>query len=444
LVESGLAACPHKLHDVRERFAMHSSWALLDVLWLGSARRIADLDEARYHPAADLEEFRPSQSQRHWQRVASPAAEKNVGGFPSVKSSAEWGLIERQPHRTSNAVVAERCEFTAMIDTGGHEPAAPVPLVSILVPVYNEEAAVEPFVRAVLPVLEAEPIRCELLFVNDGSQDRTLELVLGVARQDDRIRIVNLSRNFGKEAALSAAIDHARGDALIPMDVDLQDPPELISQFLKHWREGYDVVYGVRVSRRSDRFLKRQSASWFYAVYNRLSPLPIPVNAGDFRLFDRRVADVIRRLPERTRFLKGLFAWVGFKSIGIPYERPARIDGYTKWSPWGLWNFALDGLLSFSTVPLRIWTYFGATIAAVAFIYGGVIVIRTLVMGVEMPGYASLFTAVLFLGGVQLLSIGIIGEYIGRMFLETKKRPLYVVESSYPAHHPPERPPHGP
>ena len=323
-------------------------------------------------------------------------------------------------------------------DTGAGNPRAAVPLVSILVPVYNEEVTVEPFVRAVMPVLEAEQIRCEVLFVNDGSRDRTLEVLLKLAASDERIRVINLSRNFGKEAALSAGIDHAQGDALIPMDVDLQDPPELITQFLKHWREGFDVVYGVRVSRRSDSFFKRQSALWFYAVFNHLSPLPIPANAGDFRLFDRRVADVIRSLPERNRFMKGLFAWVGFNSIGVPYERPSRTDGQTKWNNWGLWNFALDGLLSFSTVPLRIWTYFGALIAAVAFIYGGFIVARTLLLGVDMPGYASLFTAVLFLGGVQLLSIGIVGEYIGRMFLEVKRRPLYVVESNYPEKHPPD------
>ena len=321
-------------------------------------------------------------------------------------------------------------------ETGAGKSRAAGPLVSILVPVYNEEGTVEPFVRAVMPVLEAEPIRCEVLFVNDGSQDRTLERLLGLADRDERVRVVNLSRNFGKEAALSAGIDHAQGDALIAMDVDLQDPPELIPQFLKYWREGFDVIYGVRVSRRGDTFFKRQTASWFYAVFNRLSPLPIPANAGDFRLFDRRVADVIRALPERNRFMKGIFAWVGFTSVGVPYERPARIDGHTKWNTWGLWNFALDGLLSFSTVPLRVWTYFGAVIAALAFIYGSFIVIRTLIWGVDMPGYASLFTAVLFLGGIQLLSIGIVGEYIGRMFIEMKRRPLYVVEGSYPVDHP--------
>jgi glycosyltransferase involved in cell wall biosynthesis len=202
---------------------------------------------------------------------------------------------------------------------------------------------------------------------------------------------------------------------------------------LRLWREGFDVVYGARASRRGETFVKRRTAAWFYRVFNSLSPLPIPPDAGDYRLIDRRVAAVLRNLPERSRFLKGLYAWVGFKSVGVPYDRPGRAAGMTKWTQWRLWNFALDGLFSFSTLPLRVWTYFGAAIAVVAFAYGGFIVARTLALGVDIPGYASLFTAVLFLGGVQLLSIGILGEYIGRIFLEVKRRPLYVVESSVPS-----------
>jgi glycosyltransferase involved in cell wall biosynthesis len=216
------------------------------------------------------------------------------------------------------------------------------------------------------------------------------------------------------------------------MDVDLQDPPELIPRFLERWRDGYDVVYGVRTCRKYDTFTKRASAAWFYRLFNRLSDLHIPENAGDFRLIDRRVADILRRLPERNRFMKGLFSWVGFRSIGVPYERPARASGRTKWSHWRLWNFALDGLISFSTMPLRVWTYVGSLVAALSFAYGSFIVIRTLVLGVDLPGYASLLTTVLFLGGVQLLSIGVIGEYLGRLFIEVKARPLYIVESTYP------------
>jgi glycosyltransferase involved in cell wall biosynthesis len=281
------------------------------------------------------------------------------------------------------------------------------------------------------PVLAAQSARFELVFVNDGSTDQTLPRLLELAKQDNRIRILNLSRNFGKEAALSAGIDQARGDAIIVIDADLQDPPDLIPTFLQCWRNGYDVVYGARSSRENDSYLKRKSASWFYAAFNRLSPTHIPENAGDFRLIDRRVADIIRALPERNRFMKGLFSWVGFKSIAVPYERPIRVAGETKWSAWRLWNFALDGLFSFSTVPLRIWTYFGALIAGLAFAYGSFIVLRTLIYGIDLPGYPSLLTAMLFLGGIQLLSIGIIGEYIGRVFIEVKARPLYVIEGCY-------------
>jgi len=307
-----------------------------------------------------------------------------------------------------------------------------LPLISIVVPVFNEEHSLQPFLDVVLPVLEGTQVHLELVFVNDGSQDGTFERLLSIADQDSRVRIVNLSRNFGKEAAISAGIDHALGDAIIPIDADLQDPPNLILAFIDRWRDGYDMVYGVRTDRTTDAFSKRQSAAWFYHLFNRLSPLQIPPNAGDFRLLDRRVADAIRALPERNRFMKGLFAWVGFKSIGVPYDRPHRVAGQSKFSHWKLWNFALDGLLSFSTIPLRVWAYFGALVSFVAFLYACFIIVRTLIFGVDLPGYASLFTAVLFLGGLQLLSIGIIGEYIARMFMEVKARPLYVLEGLYP------------
>lgn len=306
------------------------------------------------------------------------------------------------------------------------------PLVSIVVPVFNEEESVGLFVETLLPMFDAADFDIEIVFANDGSRDQTLARILDLAADEARIRVVNLSRNFGKEAALTAGIDHARGDAVIPMDVDLQDPPALIFDFVKHWREGYDMVYGIRADRQSDDFSKRQTANWFYEFFNRMSPLKIPTNAGDFRLLDRRVADAIRGLPERNRFMKGLFAWVGFKSVGVPYERPKRAAGETKFNHWKLWNFALDGVLSFSTVPLRVWTYFGAFVAMIAFAYGCFIITRTLIFGIDLPGYASVFTAVLFLGGIQLLSIGIIGEYIGRMFMEVKGRPLYLVEGVYP------------
>lgn len=306
------------------------------------------------------------------------------------------------------------------------------PLASIIIPVFNEEDSVELFVETTRKVLEVANISFEMVFVNDGSRDQTLERLLEQAKSDTRLRVINLSRNFGKESALSAGIDGAMGDVLVPIDVDLQDPPELIPVFLEHWRLGFDIVYGVRTSRKNDTFTKRASATWFYRVFNRLSPLKIPEDAGDFRLIDRCVANVLKKIPERNRFTKGLFSWVGFNSVGIPYERPIRSEGQTKWNHRKLWNYALDGLISFSTLPLRIWTYVGASVAALSFLYGNFIVVRTLLLGIDLPGYASLLTTILFLGGIQLLSIGVLGEYLGRLFIEAKGRPLYVVESTFP------------
>ena len=274
-------------------------------------------------------------------------------------------------------------------------------------------------------------MRFELVFINDGSRDNTFARLFDRGRGDRRIRIVNLSRNFGKEAALTAGIDHAKGDILIPMDIDLQDPPELIQPFIARWREGYDIVYGVRTARLTDTRAKRMSAGWFYRVFNSLSPVRIPPNVGDFRLVDRRAVEVLRQLPERNRFMKGLFAWVGFNSIGVPYERPQRAAGTTKFNFWRLWNFALDGVVSFSTAPLRAWFYVGVVIAAIAVLYALFIVTRVLILGIDTPGYASLLIAVLLMGAIQLLSLGIIGEYLGRLFLEVKGRPIYVVEGVY-------------
>jgi glycosyltransferase involved in cell wall biosynthesis len=312
------------------------------------------------------------------------------------------------------------------------------PVVSIIVPVLNEEESVDLFVQTVRRELEKAVLDFEILFINDGSFDKTLDRLIGLIEQDRRIRVINFSRNFGKEVALTAGIDHAAGDVLIPMDVDLQDPPDLIPVFLEKWREGYDVVYGVRSSRRHDNVVKRTTAALFYSIFNSLSHLHVPENAGDFRLIDRRVAETIRQMPERNRFMKGLFAWVGYNSVGIPYERPKRAAGNTKWSNWRLWNFALDGLISFSTLPLRVWTYIGGGVALFSFTYGSFIIVRTLILGVDIPGYASLLTVILFLGGLQMLSIGVLGEYLGRLFIEVKARPLYVVESIYPPHASPQ------
>ncbi len=305
------------------------------------------------------------------------------------------------------------------------------PLLSVVVPVFNEEESIDLFLDTIVPLLERDRFRFEIVFVNDGSRDDTLAHLLDRGALDRRLRIVNLSRNFGKEAALTAGIDHSRGDAIVPMDIDLQDPPELIEPFMAHWREGYDVVYGVRTQRASDTAAKRLSANWFYRVFNSMSPVRIPENVGDFRLVDRRAVQVLRQLPERNRFMKGLFAWVGFNAVGVPYERPQRVAGSSKFNLWRLWNFALDGLVSFSTAPLRAWFYVGVVIAAVAVLYAIFIITRVLLFGIDTPGYASLLIAVLLMGAIQLLSLGIIGEYLGRLFLEVKSRPIYVVEGVY-------------
>ena len=305
------------------------------------------------------------------------------------------------------------------------------PLLTLVVPVFDEEESIDLFLDTVVPLLERDRLRFEIVFVNDGSRDDTLGRLLDRSSRDRRVRIVNLSRNFGKEAALTAGIDHARGDILVPMDIDLQDPPDLIGPFIARWREGYDVVYGVRSGRTTDTAAKRVSAGWFYRVFNSMSPVRIPANVGDFRLVDRRAVEVLRQLPERNRFMKGLFAWVGFNSIGVAYERPQRAAGTTKFNFWRLWNFALDGVVSFSTAPLRAWFYVGVVIATIAVLYALFIVTRVLILGIDTPGYASLLIAVLLMGAIQLLSLGIIGEYLGRLFLEVKSRPIYVVEGVY-------------
>ena len=304
-------------------------------------------------------------------------------------------------------------------------------VLSLIVPVKDEEEAVSLFldqVRSTLQSLDDPAGRSfEILFVDDGSTDGTLEVLRASCAGDRRLRVLSLSRNFGKEAAISAGLDYARGEAVIPIDVDLQDPPEVIGGMLAKWREGFEVVYGIRDDRQRDSLLKRLTADLFYRAHNRLSSDKIPEHAGDFRLMDRKVVDAIRALPERNRFMKGMFAWAGFRQTGVSYARQPRRAGTTKYSYWKLWTFALDGITSASTVPLRIWSYIGGLIAFMALSYATFIIVRTLVLGIDVPGYASLMVAVLFLGGLQLLSLGIIGEYVGRIMVETKQRPVYVV-----------------
>ena len=308
------------------------------------------------------------------------------------------------------------------------ERADACPLVSLVVPVLNEAEAIPIFLGEIARQLDRSRVDYEVVFVDDGSSDRTRAVLKEASARCSRVRVVAFTRNFGKEAALSAGLDFTRGDVVIPMDVDLQDPPELIPKFVDMWRKGYDVVYGIRENRDADSYFKRTSSGGFYRLFNRFSSTKLPENAGDFRLLDRRVVDVLRRLPERTRFMKGLYAWVGFRTTAVPYTRPARCAGATKWKAWSLWNFAIDGLCGFSTIPLRAWTYIGLGVAVCAFLYALFIALRTVVLGVDVPGYASIVTSITFFSGVQLITLGVIGEYIGRLFQEAKSRPLYIVD----------------
>ncbi|OXS30173.1 MAG: bactoprenol glucosyl transferase [Desulfovibrio sp. MES5] len=300
--------------------------------------------------------------------------------------------------------------------------------LSLVVPVYNEADVIDIFVSRINEVFADAPhIALELVFVNDGSTDNTAEALARLCQHDSRVRVIELSRNFGKEAALTAGLDHVAGQVVVPMDVDLQDPPQLIFNMIDKWREGYDVVLGRRANRDSDTWTKRTFAQWFYSLHNMISSPKLPVNVGDFRLMDRRVVEALRLLPESRRFMKGLFAWLGFRTCHVDYVRPARVGGTTKFNGWRLWNFALEGFTSFSTAPLRVWTYVGMVISAISFLYAMIIALKVILLGVDVPGYASMMVAITFLGGLQLIGIGILGEYLGRTYLESKRRPTYVV-----------------
>lgn len=300
------------------------------------------------------------------------------------------------------------------------------PLISLVIPCYNEEEAIGPFFLAADEKLAG--LRVEFVFVDDGSKDATVQLITARASNDPRVKIVVLARNFGKEPALSAGLDHCTGDVVVPMDVDLQDPLEMIPVFLEKWRAGADVVYGVREDRSTDGALKRGFALGFYRVFNRISHDKIPENAGDFRLMDRRVVETLKNLPERVRFMKGLFAWVGFKQEGVGYVRPERSAGETKFKFWRLWQLALDGIFGFSSLPLKIWSYIGVAVSGVALVFAMFIIGRTLIYGIDTPGYASLMTILLLLGGIQLFGLGVLGEYLARVYTEVKARPLYLID----------------
>lgn len=305
-------------------------------------------------------------------------------------------------------------------------------VVSLVVPFYNEGAAVEVFFQAVNLTLAGIPgMAFEIICVDDGSKDDTLARLLKAAQSDSRIKVIELSRNFGKEAALTAGLDAATGDAVIPMDADLQDPPELIIQMIDKWRQGADVVLARRVDRRSDSLAKRSTANLFYKIHNRVSHVEIPANVGDFRLMNRASVDALKLLPERQRFMKGIFAWIGFRTAMVDYARAPRAAGTSKLTGWKLWNFALEGFTSFSSAPLRVWTYIGSFSTLLTLAYLIFTVARTLIYGIDVPGYASLLVTVLFFGSLQLVSIGILGEYIGRIYTESKQRPVYVIRQVY-------------
>ena len=309
----------------------------------------------------------------------------------------------------------------------------PNPTLSVVVPAYNEAEGLIEFHARLFDVMQRVGESWELLFVNDGSRDSTLAVMEGLRRADPHVAVINLSRNFGKEIAVTCGLDHARGSAVIVIDADLQDPPEVIPDLVAGWREGFDTVYAQRRQREGETWLKKATAHGFYRLMQRMGHVQMPADAGDFRLISRRVVDALAQLREHHRFMKGLFAWVGYPAKAVLYDRAPRYAGSTKWNYWKLWNFALEGITSFTVMPLKMATYMGLLIAVLAAIYLVVIILKTLVLGNEVAGYPSLMAVVLFLGGAQLMTLGVIGEYLGRVFNEAKRRPLYFVERHLPS-----------
>jgi len=305
-------------------------------------------------------------------------------------------------------------------------------LLSVIVPVFNESAVLADFHRQMSAVMIETGSDYELIYIDDGSSDNSVDQLNEIRKADTHVALIELSRNFGKEIALSAGLDHARGDAVIIIDADLQDPPDLVHTFLEEWRNGYDVVYGRRTDRRGESRTKKLTAKWFYRILNYLSDVEIPEDVGDFRLLSRRAVDALISLPERHRYMKGLYAWIGYPQKSVPYVREPREAGESKWNYWRLWNFALEGITSFSDVPLKVATYVGVLTSGVAFVYGLFLLVRTLIWGNPVPGYPSLIIVMLFLGGVQLICLGIIGEYLARTFQESKGRALYFVKGYHP------------
>ena len=300
--------------------------------------------------------------------------------------------------------------------------------LSIVVPVFNECEVLREFHARLVSVLGNALIEVEIIYVNDGSMDSTQTILTELHRDDHRVVVIQLSRNFGKESAMSAGLDAAQGDAVVVIDADLQDPPEQIPSMLQEWQAGYDVVLMRRRSRAQETWLKRATARAFYRMIGRMATIEIPEDVGDFRLLSRRAVLALRQLPERSRFMKGLFAWIGFPCRELQYDRDGRFAGQSKWNYWRLWNFALEGVTSFSAAPLKLASYVGLGTAVLAFAYGSYFVMKTLLFGDPVQGFPTLVTIVLFLGGLQLMALGIIGEYLARMFVEVKARPLYLIQ----------------
>jgi glycosyltransferase involved in cell wall biosynthesis len=307
------------------------------------------------------------------------------------------------------------------------------PIFSVVVPAFNEEDVLGDFHARLSRVLQDTRATWEVIYVDDGSQDRTRPLLQDLQLIDPHVTVISLSRNFGKEAAITAGLDHADGEAVIVIDCDLQDPPEVIPELIAVWRRGADMVYATRRQREGDTWMKKTTARLFYRLAGRLSDVAVPADTGDFRLMSQRVVEALRQLPERSRFMKGLFTWVGFATERVYYDRTVRHAGVSKWNYWKLWNFALEGLISFTVMPLKVATYLGLLIAVLAGIYLTEIIIKTLIYSNPVSGYPSLMVVVLFLGGAQLISLGVIGEYLSRIFTETKRRPIYLIDRYTPA-----------
>nr|WP_294502616.1 glycosyltransferase family 2 protein [uncultured Rhodopila sp.] len=306
------------------------------------------------------------------------------------------------------------------------------PTLSVVVPAFNEAAGLDRFHQRLAAAL-ADSVSWEVIYVDDGSTDGTLAVMEALRSTDCHAGVLSLSRNFGKETAITAGLDHAAGDAVVVIDADLQDPPELIPELIAQWRRGYDMVNARRRSRAGETWLKRRTAHAFYRLMQRTGALKLPEDTGDFRLLSRRAVDAVRQLREQHRFMKGVFAWIGYPTTFVPYDRACRSSGVSKWTYWRLWNLALEGITSFTVMPLKCATYVGLAVAVLAVIYAVQVIVKTLIIGNPVAGYPSLMTVVLFLGGVQLMFLGVIGEYLGRVFDETKQRPLYLVQRFEPS-----------